>query len=112
MKFNVMYTIGAKKDLHNIFRYISEKLLAPENAVGQIERIMSAIRRLDTMPNRNRLYKEEPWYSRGVRFFPIDNYLVFYKVNDETETVYVVRIMYGGCDVHKQLSQTVDVSEN
>ena len=43
-----------------------------------------------------------------LRFFPVDNYLVFYKTDDETETVYVVRIMYGGRDVHKQLSQDQD----
>lgn len=98
-----MYTAGAKKDLRNIFRYISEELLHPENAAGQTERIMTAIRKLDTIPNRNRLYEEEPWYSRGLRFFPVNNYLVFYKTDDETETVYVVRIMYGGRDVHKQL---------
>ena len=106
MKYKVMYTAGAKKDLRNIFRYISEELLAPENAVGQTERM------LDTMPNRNRLYEEEPWHSRGLRFFPVDNYLVFYKTDDETEAVYVVRIMYGGRDVHKQLNQTEDVSVN
>ena len=29
---------------------------------------MAAIRKLDTMPNRNRLYEEEPWHSRGLRF--------------------------------------------
>ena len=110
MKYKVMYTAGAKKDLRNIFRYIfryiSEELLAPENAAGQTERM------LDTMPNRNRLYEEEPWHSRGLRFFPVDNYLVFYKTDDETEAVYVVRIMYGGRDVHKQLNQTEDVSVN
>lgn len=106
MKYKVMYTAGAKKDLRNIFRYISEELLAPENAAGQTERIMTSIRKLDTMPNRNRLYEEEPWHSRGLRFFPVDNYLVFYKTDDETEIVYVVRIMYGGRDVHKQLTQT------
>ena len=39
-----MYTSGAKKDLRNVFRYISEELLAPENAAGQTERIMTAIR--------------------------------------------------------------------
>ena len=39
MKYKVMYTAGAKKDLRNIFRYISEELLAPENAAGQTERI-------------------------------------------------------------------------
>ena len=27
MKYKVMYTAGAKKDLRNIFRYISEELL-------------------------------------------------------------------------------------
>ena len=112
MKYKLMYTAGAKKDLRNIFRYISEELLALENAAGQTARIMTAIRKLDTMPNRNRFYEEEPWHSRGLRFFPVDNYLVFYKTDDETETVYVVRIMYGGCDVHKQLSQTEDVSVN
>ena len=105
-----MYTAGAKKDLRNVFRYISEELFAPENAARQTDRIMAAIRKLDTMPNRNRLYEEEPWHSRGLRFFPVDNYLVFYKTNDETETAYIVRIMYVGRDVHKQLSQTEDVS--
>ena len=84
MKYKVMYTAGAKKDLRNIFRYISEELLDPENAAGQTERIMTAIRKLDTMPNRNRFYDEEPWHSRGLRFFPVGNYLVFYKTDDET----------------------------
>ena len=91
MKYKVMYTAGVKKDLRNIFRnifryifrYISEELLAPENAAGQTEHIMTAIRKLDTMPNRNRLYEEEPWYSRGLRFFPVDNYLVFYKTDGD-----------------------------
>ena len=112
MKYKVMYTAGAKRDLRNIFRYISEELLAPENAARQTDRIMAAIRKLDTMPNRNRLYDEEPWHSRGLRFFPVDNYLLFYKTNDENEIVYIVRIMYRGRDVRKHLSRTEDISEN
>lgn len=35
MKYKVMYTAGAKRDLRNIFIYISEELLAQENAAGQ-----------------------------------------------------------------------------
>ena len=34
MKYKVTYTAAAKKDLRNIFRYISEKLLSTQNAVG------------------------------------------------------------------------------
>ena len=104
MKYKVMYTAGAKKDLRNIFRYISEELLAPENAAGQTERIMTAIRKLDTMPNRNRLYEEEPWYSRGLRFFPVDNYLVFYIPDKDTGIVTVIRVMYEGRNVENQLN--------
>ena len=57
MKYKVMYTAGAKKDLRNIFRYISEELLDPENAAGQTERIMTAIRKLDIMCK---------WYIYGL----------------------------------------------
>ena len=52
MKYNIMYTAGAKRDLRNIFKYISEELLAPENAAGQVERIMAFIRTLDSMPKK------------------------------------------------------------
>ena len=43
MKYKVMYTAGAKRDLRNIFIYISEELLAPENAAGQTDRILCRI---------------------------------------------------------------------
>ena len=108
MIYKVMYTAGERKDLRNISEYISERLLAPKNAAGQTERIMAAIRKLDTMPQRNRLYGDEPWHSKGLRFFSVDHYLLFYKTEDETETVYVVRIMYGGRDIRRQLSKTDD----
>ena len=66
---------------------------------------MSSIRTLDSIPKRNRLYEEEPWYSKELRFFPVNNYLVFYRVEDESSTVYVVRIMYSGRDIRKQLKE-------
>ena len=107
MNYQVMYTAGARKDLKNIFKYISEELLAPENAAGQTNRIMAAIRTLDVMPKRNRLYEEEPWHSQGLRFLPVDHYLVFYRIDDEAGMVYIVRIMYGGRDVRRQLSEII-----
>ena len=73
--------------------------------------LTTAIQSLDTMPNRNRLYEGRTKVHQGLRFFPVDNYLVFYKTDDETETVYVVRIMSGGRDVHRsKLSQELEDS--
>lgn len=105
MSWEIEYTAQARKDLRDIYEYIALELLAPENAAGQIRRIMQMIRSLDEMPMRHRLYEEEPWRSQGIRFFPVDNYLVFYLPIESQNTVNIVRIMYGGRDVHRQLGE-------
>ncbi len=59
------------------------------------------------MPNRFRLYDEEPWKSKGLRVLPIKNYLIFYITDEENKTVYIARIMYGGRKIESQLNETV-----
>ena len=51
------------------------------------------------------MYRDEPWKSLEVRFTTFKNYMIFYKVDDEKLTVTVSRIMYGGRDITKQLSE-------
>ena len=79
-------------------------MLVPEAAAGQTERIMKAARSLEQMPMRHRLYEEEPWHSQGLRVLPVDNYLVFYMPDETRATVNIIRIMYGGRDIDKQLN--------
>lgn len=107
MSWDIVYTAQARKDLRGIYEYIASKLLVPETATEQIRRIMKTIRSLEEMPMRYQLYEEEPWHSQGVRFFPVDNYLIFYLPDEPRNIVNVVRIMYGGRDVRRQLSETV-----
>lgn len=106
MSWNVVYTAGAKQDLRNLYAYIAVELCAPETASGQAGRIMEGVRSLSEMPMRYRLYDDEPWHSRGMRFFPVDNYLVFYLPEEKENAVYIVRIMYGGRDIRRQLKNT------
>lgn len=106
MSSEVIYSARARQDLRNIYVYISYDLLVPETATRQTRRIMKEIRSLDEMPIRHRLYDDEPWHSQGVRFFPVDNYLVFYLPDETKNTVYIVRIIYSGRDIKKQLSET------
>lgn len=106
MSSEVIYSARARQDLRNIYEYISYDLLVPETATRQTRRIMKEIRLLDEMPMRHRLYDDEPWHSQGVRFFPVDNYLVFYLPDETKNTVYIVRIIYSGRDIKKQLSET------
>lgn len=105
MSFEVQYTARARQDLRNIYEYIAYDLLVPETAVRQAQRIMKEIRALNEMPLRYRLYDDEPWHSQGVRFFSVNNYLVFYLPDENKNTVQIVRIIYGGRDIKKQLSE-------
>lgn len=107
MSWNVVYSAEARLDLRNICKYIANELLVPETAMGQTKKIMKEIRSLNEMPMRHRLYDDEPWRSQGVRCFPVDSYLVFYLPNETKNTVSIIRIMYGGRDIRKQLSETV-----
>ncbi len=105
MSWDVVYSAQARLDLRNIYEYIAYDLLVPETATRQTQRIMEQIRSLNQMPLRYQLYNDEPWNSQGVRFFPVDNYLVFY-LPDETKTIVnIIRIMYSGRDVREQLSK-------
>ena len=104
MIYNVIYSAESRQDLRDIYKYIAHELMEPDIAAGQANRIMKAIRSLDEMPMRYRLYEDEPWHSRGMRIMPIDNYLVFYLPDEETYIVNIIRIMYSGRDVDAQLS--------
>lgn len=105
MSYLIEYTQNAKQDLLDIFAYISENLSAPEAAAKQINHIMDMIDRLDTMPFRYPLYKYEPWRSRGLRFIPVNNYIIFYQPREKDNKVYIVRIMYAEWDIQRQLAE-------
>ncbi len=105
MKFQVELTERADKDLRNIFMYIALDLRSPENAEKQVKRLWKAIRSLDELPERYRCYEKEPWYSRGMRILPVDNYVVLYIPYLEERIVRIVTVMYGGRDISEQLEQ-------
>lgn len=104
MIFKVSYSVEERLDLRDIYQYIAYELLVPETAGAQAERIMKAIRSLEQMPMRHRLYEGEPWHSQGLRVLPVDNYLVFYLPDENEAAVNIIRIMYGGRDIEKQLN--------
>ena len=105
MIFDVQISEQADRDLRGIYEYIAFELLAPENAAGQLDRLENAISKLDHMPDKFRRYDQELWKSRGLRVFPVDNYLVFYILNEETRIVTVIRVMYGGRNIDKEIKR-------
>lgn len=97
--YNVVYSPEALSDLKDIYAYIAQKLMAPDTALNQVNRIRKEIRSLDFMPSRYALVDWEPWKSMGMRKVPVDNFVVFYTVDSNSMTVVIIRIVYGGRDI-------------
>ena len=103
--YSLVVSEQAAKDLKGIFEYIAYELKSFQNAQGQLSRLEKGIFSLGNMPERFRRYKREPWYSRGLRIMPVDNFCVFYIPDLDRQTVSIVRVMYGGRDVDSVLEQ-------
>ena len=71
--------------------------MSPENANAQLSRLEDRINKLDNLPKRFPKYKNE------IRFMPVDNYLVFYTVDDVSKNVSILRVMYGKRNIEKTL---------
>lgn len=106
MNLEIEFTDQSKRDLRDILDYITYELQEPQVAVKLVRQITKDILSLNQMPMRYRLYNEEPWQSQGLRCFPVKNYLIFYYPDETKNIVYVVRIIYGGRDISRQLSET------
>ena len=97
--YKVGYSVDAFDDLREIYSYIANELLVPETASAQLSRIRKEVRSLDFMPARYALVDWEPWHSMKMHQLQLDNFIVYYLVDDEKRTVTVVRIFYGGRDI-------------
>lgn len=105
MNMNLVYTDSAKEDLKAIFNYIAFDLSSPNTAEKILEGIFCEIRALEESPELFPLYRDNPWRDLGIRSFPVKNYVMFYIADMKTNTVSILRVMYGGRDMNKQLEE-------
>ena len=94
--YRVEYSQEALVDIKSIYTYISQILHAPLTARRQVNRIRKEIRDLEAFPTRYVLVEWEPWARMKMHRLPIDNYVVFYLVDEQAMAVKIVRIVYGG----------------
>ena len=94
MKYSVEISKDAKEDLFSIYRHIAHELLVKDIAHKQIQRLEKAILSLDVMPARYRVYDSSKWSD--LHMMGVNNYCVFYKINDATQEVNIVRVLYDG----------------
>ena len=103
MNYQVNISDEAAEDLRKIYLYIADTLMAPITAKRQLKRLERDILGLDYMPSMFKIYEKEPWRSRKLHMMPVDNYVVFYFIDEKRKVVTVTRILYGRMDVNKEL---------
>lgn len=94
--YSIIYSAEAMEDLQEIYLYIAFTLNVPDTARNQVNRIRKEIRSLDFMPARHKIVDWEPWQSMKMHQLPVDHYIIFYLTDDESMTVSIARIVYGG----------------
>ena len=85
----------AIRELDNIYEYIANEKLAPENAKGQVDRIKKAVLSLDTFPQSHQERNEGRYDGKSL----IDNYIAIFRIDEPHKTINVVTIQY---QVHLQ----------
>ena len=92
--YKIVYLPTARKELEEIVLYIAKELCAPEAAMALVDEIDRAVQNLMEMPYRHTIYPSLYALKNEVRFFPIQNYNIFYVVDEPQKTVEIRRILY------------------
>lgn len=93
--YRIRYTPLAYEDLDEIDAYISTTLLNPQTALDWLGEIEKSINRLKEFPLIGSEPEDPYLASKGYRKLVVQNYLVFYLVNQAQKEVVVMRVMYG-----------------
>lgn len=93
-KYNIEIENAAERDLYDVLSYITETLKEPALALRLYKSIKEQISKLSTMPARNRVVDDQPYASIGVRWLFVENYVVFYVIDETVLTVHVIRVLY------------------
>jgi len=96
--YQIKITEPAENDIQSAVNYIIRDLKNPAAALRLFDDAYDAINSLEEMPFRYPLVNDEILASYGFRFFPVHNYIVFYVIREETETVVIERFLYNRRD--------------
>lgn len=93
--YQIKFTPIASEDLAGIYHYISKELHAEGAAVNLMEKIEEGVMRLKDYPFSCNYVDDEFLKKKGYRKLIINNYIVFYLVDEDKEQVNIMRILYG-----------------
>lgn len=104
MKFYIIeYSANSTIDIKTIHDYIANENNEPENAQIVVESIHESIKGLNIFPSRFHIIDEKD----QLRSFPINGYVVIYRVLEGTCKVVILRILGARQDIQSKLCKNL-----
>ena len=97
---NMVYRLIVSKDAHldidSIIDYISGRLSNVTAAIGFLDDVEKSYRNIVENPFMYSYCNDDKLRNQGYRKIPIKNYTILYLVDEEAQTVTVMRVFYSG----------------
>lgn len=94
-KYSYRFTKKAAQDFDEILSYISVDLANPAAAQNLGRKMFEQIDVVRAFPNSGAPVDNEFLSDKLVRKSPVDNYIIYYKVDYDEKMIYIIRIVYG-----------------
>ena len=93
--YRILRTDKAEDQLRDIIFYIADDSADVDTALRYLEKIETAINRLQKFPNSESIPRYSILKKQGYRVIIVEKHLVFYKVNEGDKTVIIYAIVDG-----------------
>ena len=94
-KYGIRITPRAYNDLDDIYSYLAGESMNEEAGIHLMDRIETSILRLKDFPMSGSYVNDDILKNRGYRKLLVDNYIVFYLVDESENIVVIMRVLYG-----------------
>ena len=98
MSYSVETSRTSEKDLHAAVGYIINQLKNPIAGRRLLANAIASIESLSEFPSRFPVVDEPLLAMYQIHFVAVQNYLLFYQVHESSQTVIVLRFLYGKSD--------------
>ncbi|ABR46972.1 addiction module toxin, RelE/StbE family [Alkaliphilus metalliredigens QYMF] len=93
--YKILRTDKAEDQLRDIIFYIADDSGDVEVALKYLDKIEAAINRLQEFPKSGSIPRYSILKKRGYRVVTVEKHLVFYRIDEEEETVIIYAIVDG-----------------
>ena len=96
--YSVVYTASTRDDVFAAVDYIANVLFDNGAANQLIDNIQNVTERLKVFPESSPLVHDEILCNKGIRVAVITGYILFYKVDNSKESIYIIRFLHSTQD--------------